>query len=162
PNGVDGNEVSPLRRPIVTAKVTVDQLKDNLLSMRLKAKATMMTRELVVVASRESGPAVAPLNKEARQEALYPSAMFDLQSAEVKRWIKSNGLNRAKSESEIDFARRVFEAICKKYSHGYNLEVTPIWHTDTKSAISIDQWRASLVSTKKEAHSAGLSVLFVS
>ncbi|HMF12080.1 MAG TPA: transglutaminase-like domain-containing protein [Gemmataceae bacterium] len=163
PNGVDGNELSPLRRPIASTKVTFDQLKDNLLPIRVRVKATLVARELVTVTSRGQAPPVAPLKKPDRQAALYPSAMFDFQSAEVKRWMKANSLSRGKTEAEIDFARRVYTAIVKKYSHGYMKENTIIWQSDpAKREISIDQWRASLVSTKKEAHSAGLSVLFVS
>src|SRR5262249_50694240 len=120
------------------------------------------SRNLVAASSREGAPPVAALKKPERQTALYPSAMFDYQSAEVQRWIKPNKLNRSKSESDIDFARRVFSTISNKYEHGYQAEKTIIWNADPKKGIPFDQWRASLVAAQKKSHSAGSAVLFVS
>jgi hypothetical protein len=118
PSGVAGKELSPLHRPIMTARVPAKgSAKEKGLVVRVTYQATLRSRKLVPLGQTEKAPAVAPLTDTERRNYLAPSKTINFKEKSFQKWLDEHALRRAKGEADIAFARRVFLHIQKSFTY---------------------------------------------
>lgn len=113
-------DMSPLKRTLLRAIVPVrsQELRRGI-TFAVHIEANLIARRLV---SRENGKSVSTakeLTALERRLALRPTRQFDYSSQSLRGWIADHKLVRAPAEGEVDFARRVFQAIVKGYEYEY-------------------------------------------
>ncbi|HWA97086.1 MAG TPA: hypothetical protein VG713_01275, partial [Pirellulales bacterium] len=84
-------------------------------TISIEYQATLWTRRLVPVYSRDALFAVTPLDEATRKLYLAPTYLLDYQSQPFQAWLDRNQLRRDRNQSEIDFGRRVFTVIVRQY-----------------------------------------------
>lgn len=120
PRGEITVDQSPLKQSILrirSAVRTTDQLKATALSVRIDAD--LYSRRLIHRKENQASEAVPVLADPDRALFLRQSAHFNYQSAEVTRWMNDQHLQPKPGESEIDFARRVFQFIARNFQYEY-------------------------------------------
>jgi transglutaminase-like putative cysteine protease len=144
PAGGAVTEKSPLARPVIRVRVPA-RTKEQKTKLKLTVtyQATLHSRRLK---PGEPAKEVLPLSAADRKHFLADMGDIDHKSDDLKAWLRENGLNRADGESDVDFARRVFQAIRtgSKYEYRPN-----------------DPRRASAVCVSGRSDCGGLSNLFV-
>jgi len=145
PGGKAVEELSPLRRPLLVARVP-GRGNEKAVNVRLRYDATLHARKLVPLAPGTEPPAVAPLKAAERGAALRPSKTIDFEAPAFQKWLDAAGLRKAKDEGEVDFARRVFVHIRKGYAYEYKPDM---------------KREATAVCQAKGTDCGGMSVLFV-
>jgi transglutaminase-like putative cysteine protease len=131
PPGVAGKELSPLHRPIITARVPAKgTAKEKGIVVRVTYQATLRSRKLVPLRPTEQPPAVAPLTDTERRNYLAPSKTINFKDKPFQKWLDEHALRRAKGETDIAFARRVFLHIQKSFTYKF-----PTGHDGTASAV---------------------------
>lgn len=146
-DGTAGTELSPLKRPIILAKVTVkDKKEQTRLHYTATYQATLLERKLVPLAKGKQPPKVDPLTDAERKWYLAPTTTFyDYETKAFRDWLDKHELHIKPRETEVDFARRSFLVIYDSF--GYEI------HTDIRSA--------SAVCKAGKSQCGGLSTLFV-
>jgi transglutaminase-like putative cysteine protease len=113
-------ELSPLKQPIMRARIPVRNTKlsrEVLLETRMDAK--LYSRQLIQRIGKKPEDSAAPLAARDRQLFLRRTSQFDYTSRTFQKWANSNDLVRARTEGEVDFARRVFLRIAKDFEYEY-------------------------------------------
>jgi transglutaminase-like putative cysteine protease len=111
-------ELSPLQRAVLWGRADAPP-HAQAASMRLVYEATLYSRHLV------PGPAttpVAPLSGTERPLDLRPSETIDYQTNAFRQWLDQNALHRESSESDLDFAKRVYQTIHKNFHYRYDID----------------------------------------
>jgi transglutaminase-like putative cysteine protease len=113
-------ELSPLKQPVMRARIPVRNTKltrEVLLKTRLDAR--LYSRHLIQRIGKTPEDSAAPLAARERQLFLRRTSQFDYTSRTFQGWVRTNDLVRAKTEGEVDFARRVFLRIAKNFEYEY-------------------------------------------
>lgn len=136
-----GREVLRLRVPV---KPGSEQEKR--LASSVKYEAVLFSRRLE---RREEAPAAtAPsLSRRERDDALRKTPLFDYRSPQLQAWLDEHDLQRRDEEQEVDFARRVFQAVVRNTEYDYKSEMSR---------------EASHVCTAGSSDCGGMAVLFCS
>jgi transglutaminase-like putative cysteine protease len=120
PGGAAAKELSPLRRPVLAARVPVRQKdQETTLSIRVTYEATLRSRRLKPLAADAAPPKVEPPDKREREAALAALGEIDHKSEAVQAWLKGRKLRREEGEADVDFARRVFRDIRAGFRYEY-------------------------------------------
>lgn len=85
-------------------------------SVRVYTGAQLFSRKLVRGTTPQK---VSPLTEIDRKLALRPTDFYDYENASVKALIREKGLVRKRGEGEVDFGRRVFQAIARNFRYEY-------------------------------------------
>ena len=111
-------ELSPLQRAVLWSRADAPP-NAQAASMRLVYEATLYARHLV------PGPPTAPvpvLSDTERPLDLRPSETIDYQTDTFRQWLDQNALHRDSSESDLDFAKRVYQTIHKNFHYRYDTD----------------------------------------
>jgi Transglutaminase-like superfamily len=147
PNGRDANELSELRRPILLGRVPVRGGElEKAVNIKVVYKAELLSRKLVPLDKDEKPPEVNPLNNADRKAALGNSDILNFADPKFQEWLDTNAFRKGRSESELEFARRVFLKIKKDWTYEYKAEMDR---------------RASTVCKLGKSDCGGLSALFI-
>lgn len=147
PNGKEDRESSRLQRPVVyTKERAISAEQKTRFQYVVTYRAQLHRRKLVPVTEGAKTPVVAPLDASKRRLYLAPTTFYDFKDAGFKNWLKKNDLKIKSNESQVDFARRVFETIFNNFSY---------------EALQASDHRASAVCQSGRSHCGGLSALFV-
>ncbi len=156
PNGRKVSELSPLKRPVLQARLTPSVASSEPgFAMRLECDAALFSRKLV-----KSREALKPNGTTVETKALRPTlspteknlasgkrGLVETTSPKLLDWIDSRKLARRESEGEIDYARRVFITIVRDYDYEFTNHMN--WHLDS-------------ICTRQKSDCGGLCLLFVS
>jgi transglutaminase-like putative cysteine protease len=146
PAGKDAEDRSPLRRPLLVARVPVkNQQNAKGIAFQVRYRATLMARELV---PRRAGVPVvpaAPLAPQEREAYLAATDYMNWRSDEFQEWLDGARLRRGPGEGEVDFARRAFQFVRGHFSYFF--------------APDLDR-HASAVCKAGRSDCAGLSLLY--
>ena len=141
-------ELSEFGRSVLLAHVPVKGTKGrDALTIRVEYEATLRVRRLE---RREPGTppaAVAPLGPRDRRPALASGHHFDFESPAFQGWLDEPSPRRAPGEEDVDFARRVFVEIKKRFRH--------VWARDMDRL-------ASHICAASRSDGGGLAIVFVS
>jgi transglutaminase-like putative cysteine protease len=147
PDAVVIADASPLRQPLYCARVPAasPELRRGIV-FAMDIDASLFARRLV--AQREPAP---PAGQEALREpqralALRVTSQFDYPSQRVQAWLTGRRLSRQDREGEVDYARRVFQAIAGSFEYDYRGE---------------QNRSASYVAAAGKSDCGGLAALFV-
>ena len=114
-------ELGPLKRKLFTAGISPGtKAQRTTLSVQVKYKADLLSRQLVPMAKP---PPVAPLGRLEHDESLLPSKKLDFDSPKFQHWLDTARLRPADSESELDYASRVFRWIRANCSYEYKSDM---------------------------------------
>jgi transglutaminase-like putative cysteine protease len=141
-------ETSPLHRKLLRVKVQSPGAGAvHEVNYSISFDAILLPRILV----KGKPPALlaepVPLTETERKLALRPTTQLDYTSPAFTSWLDQNHLQRAEKEGEVDFARRVYEAIGKNISY-------ELWTGHISE-------RASFVCTISKGTCGGFSNVFV-
>ncbi|HWA99678.1 MAG TPA: transglutaminase domain-containing protein [Pirellulales bacterium] len=118
PPGKPGYDLSPEHRPILFAEVPVKDPKPGQgCSVAVRYEATLFARRLIAVPPGQRAIAVPLLTEEERTTYLAPTSILDFESDAFQKWLDDHRLRRASSEDEVDFGRRVFQAMIGQYTY---------------------------------------------
>jgi transglutaminase-like putative cysteine protease len=110
-------EKSPLRRPILAARVSAREADETQgVTVEVDAEATLYSRKLVPGAPAKE---VAPLDAEERRLALAKTPTEDFTDPGFLAWLQRNRLIRGGKETDIDFAQRAFLTIKRGSTYLY-------------------------------------------
>ncbi len=148
PQAVNATDASPLRQPLicVRAPATSPDLRHAIV-MRIDVDATLIARRLVAASATAQVAARDALPEAQRTLALAATSQFDFRNNGLKAWLAQRGLIRATQEGDVDFARRVFQAITRNFLYDYRGE---------------QDRTASHVAAAGKSDCGGLAALFVS
>lgn len=139
-------EKSPLRRPVLTARVPAREAEEAQgVTVAVTTEATLYRRKLVAGAPTEK---VAPLDAEERVLALAKTPTEDFTDPAFLGWLQRSRLMRGSNETDVEFAARAFLAL--KHASAY-LYTGPF-----------QVRQASKVCTALRTDCGGFAVLFVS
>jgi transglutaminase-like putative cysteine protease len=141
PAGRPGNELSPLKRPLLVSRVPA---RGNAIHTELSIEATLYSRHLVPRSARDSAT-VADLTPEATRQFTRTSETMDFESKAFRDWMVRNELRRASEESDLAFAWRGFQLLKLGFQY------------DSRPGIV----RASQVCQAGRSDCGGLSCLYV-
>ena len=118
-------EKSDEAREVMVAQVPVKSTAEKTaIAIEVTYEATLYSRELKPLKLGETRPRVAPLDDAERK--LYLAATPDLNYADAKyqKWLAAGNLKRGPKETDVDFARRLFEQIrgSGKYEYGGKMD----------------------------------------
>lgn len=108
--------------------------------------ATLRSRHLKPLEPGQKPPEVGPLTEHGKMLYLANYGDFDHDSEALHKWIAARQLKRHKDEGEVEYARRVFQAIKKNFTYQYRPD--------------LDR-HASAVCQAGRSDCGGLSALFV-
>ncbi len=146
PEGKETEDLSPLRRPLLLARVAANREQRTNIVVEVHYEATLRSRRLVPLKEGEEAPRVPPLTDEERKHALRASKTLDFEAKAFQQWLDAQDLRRPPGEGEIAFARRVFQYITRHYTYQ--------WTEDMKR-------EATALCRAQASDCGGLSVLFV-
>ena len=135
-------EESCLKRPVLRIHLSAGTQYLQCLPVRAEFSATLNETRLLAGAPQKPVPA---LSASERAHNLMPTYSLDYKSETFQNWLKANELFKRPSESDLDFAWRVFLCVKSKYRY--------FWSQ------SLDR-RNSKVCLKYRADCAGLSYLY--
>ncbi len=148
PGGALVEELSPMHRPLLTARVPAEGWEQRfVVSARAEYRATLMGRRLMVRQPGEPAPDVPPLKADERRAALTRSKTFDFDSPAFRKWLDAEHLSREASEGQVDYARRVFLVIKRKFAYEFAEKMNR---------------QASHICTVERSDCGGLSIAFAS
>jgi transglutaminase-like putative cysteine protease len=121
PQGSIFIDLSPRHQPLFRARIqAAAPLGDREITFQLLFDAELFSRRLVQTGSGCSGGRlVEQLANEERWLSLRPTGQFDYPAKSLQMWSAARGLVRGSDEGEIDFARRVFQAITVSFHYEY-------------------------------------------
>ncbi len=112
------HELGALGRSLLFARVPVKGAKwRDGLTVRVEYEATLPVRRLERRKPGTVAALVAPLNPRERRAALAVGHQFDFQSSVFQGWLDEHNLRRVSGEEEVDFARRLFVEIKKRFRY---------------------------------------------
>ena len=117
------------------------------LTIRVEYEATLLAHRLERRKPGTPAPRVAPLNARDRRAALVEGHQFDFRSPAFQGWLDEHQLRRGPDEEEVDFARRVFVEIKKRFHFVYSNQMDRL---------------ASHVCEASRSDVGGLAIVFVS
>lgn len=147
PSTADAVELSPLKRPMILARlpVVMGSEQEQKLQLRVDIQAKLTGRHLVTRQPSTKYAKPSPLTAAEREAFLSATKWQDHQSPEFQKWITDQDLLRTTDEGEIDFARRVFLSIRNGFDYAYPPPVDR---------------SASLTCASKSSDCGGLSTVF--
>jgi len=120
PGGTSAKELSPLKRPVLTARVPARQKDlESALPIRVTYVATLRSRKLKPLAGGTDPPKVEAPGDREREAALAARGEIDSKSEAVQAWLRERKLRREQDESDVDFARRVFLDLRANFRYEY-------------------------------------------
>jgi transglutaminase-like putative cysteine protease len=148
PKAIGMKEKSPLHRAVSRLRMTA-KTPEQKTSFELKAvyEASLRSRHLRPLTAGQETPAVADLTQVERRNALLALGNIDHDDTDFRRWMKSESFIRETSESDVEFARRVFLNIRSQFAYEYKED---------------KDRHASKVCQSKKSDCGGLSSVFVS
>jgi len=113
-------DLSPLKRPLLMARVPVrSKEQESSIALRVTYEATLLSRKLKPLAAGAVVPRVEPIADRAREAALAALGEIDYKSEVFQAWLAERKLRRARGETDLAFARRVFLDIRAAYRYEY-------------------------------------------
>jgi transglutaminase-like putative cysteine protease len=129
PNGKPSFDLSADHRPILMARISAlgGGGRDKEITVHVKYEATLRSRRLVPIkrggGGRGGSQASEALPDQTRQAALELGGLFDGKTEFLRKWSREHQLARRESESDVDFARRVFVAMKRDFTYDYKSEM---------------------------------------
>lgn len=120
PNGKNAEELSR-KRPIVSARIPA-RTKELQKAVRIEIKYEVMLQSRRLVPAAQPAK-IADLTKAERDSALAAGGQYDFNAPAFKSWLAASKLERAKTEAELDFARRAFLDIKKRFTYEYRSDL---------------------------------------
>ncbi|WP_406700516.1 transglutaminase-like domain-containing protein [Singulisphaera sp. Ch08] len=146
PGGNPTWDLSPGNRPLLVSRIAASSHENfNSISARAHYHSTLLSRHLYRRRAGEEATDAIPLGAEERRRALAKGGTYELDAPEFRRWISAESLPMNPSESEIDYARRVFLTIKQSFTYEYRE--------------TMDR-RLSRVCAVRRSDCGGLSILF--
>lgn len=109
PGGAPARDFSEGGRGLLSARIPAGGSNPrNELDVLVEYEATLVARVLKKLKPGRSAPVVAALDARTRRLELASGRYMDFQSKAFQKWLDARGLRRKPSESDVDFARRVF------------------------------------------------------
>lgn len=143
--GKEDREISPLGRPILSARVPVKEASlQQGITVQVHYQATLYARHLI--AGRATKP-VPPLASDARRSSLISTSTLDFEAPAFQTWLDKNRLRRRKNERAIAFAHRVYRQLATRYTYRY---------------VPTQDRRASSICQESSTDCGGLSFLYTS
>ena len=146
PTAVALKDRSALGRPLLALKVPAKtpELK-TAINVLVTYEATLRSRVLTELEPDMKAPKVVALSAGDRKKALAATAKLDFETPVFKKWLADQKLIREPKETDIDFARRTFEAL-----------------RDVKFTLAANMDRkASSVALAKKSDDSGMAILYV-
>ena len=113
-------ELSPLARNLLETRIPGPPSNLHSTELNHEFEISLASRKLVLhPPSNILSKVVPPLPAAERALALRRDKFFDYHHREVRAWTQRHGLVRSPRESEIDFARRVYQKITGNVSYHY-------------------------------------------
>jgi Transglutaminase-like superfamily len=141
-------ELSDMGRSVLLAHVPVKGTKGrDALTIRVEYEATLRVRRLERREPGTPAAAVTLLSQRERRPALVGGHQFDFESPAFQSWLDEHQLRRRSGEEDVDFARRVFVEIKKRFRH--------VWARDMDRL-------ASHICAASRSDGGGLAIVFVS
>ena len=147
PDGLPYQDLEEPHRALMRSRTKARDDQRSAFSGRLEYRASLASRRLVEREPGKNYPSPEPLAGAARARWLASGGLFDFTSSDFRRWQRDTGLGRASSESDVDFARRVFLTLRRRLRYEY--------HDD------MDR-HASHIAQNAAGDCGGMSVLFAS
>jgi transglutaminase-like putative cysteine protease len=120
PGGEPYRELSPRGRNILRALVPAsNESLQHRVQVKVEYSGNLAGRRLV---RREAGKSYLeiPVPSDAERSAsLAESDIYDFKSADFRSWIAKNGLQRGRTEIDVDYARRVYLKLEQQVSYEY-------------------------------------------
>lgn len=113
-------EKSDEAREVIVAQVPVKAAAEKTsVGIEVTYDATLYARQLRPLKPGETPPKVAAISTEERKRYLAATPDLDFNDSKFQKWLGAGSLNRVEKESDVEFARRVFELIRGKgtYEH---------------------------------------------
>ncbi len=146
PSGKTTQENGPLERTDLLTGVVSE--KTSSIRYVVSYEAVLHNRKLVPVSRRSNRNNVKELSEEERTLWLKSDDNFyDFEETAFQNWLDTNRLRKSSTETDLNFAPRVFETIKSKYEYG----------ADQNAKLN-----ASAICKTEKAHCGGQSTLFVS
>lgn len=143
---VDEFSVNP-RKFFVSRFPVRDNKSKTGLTIQITYEGILFSRQLTPVSGETNPPKVIELTAAERKAYLRENELNNFTDPDFKKWLTAKKLEKEKSESDLDFARRVFLAIKSTFKYEYTSKM------DRK---------ATSVCQAGQSDCGGMSVLFVS
>lgn len=146
PSGAATRESGPLKRAILsTGLVNGNETR---IQYEVRYHAVLHSRKLIPASRNSIRNNFNDLTgKERRLWLRSDESFYDFEEKSFQEWLDLNRLHRATDESDLNFARRVFDCIKSSFEYGADKDANQ---------------NASAVCNTKKAHCGGQSTLFVS
>jgi transglutaminase-like putative cysteine protease len=141
------SELSPLHQHVLRAQMPVksDALKSKV-HLQVTYKADLYSRNLVQLPADAKAPVVA-LDAKMQAHFLATTDLINFKDKAFQKWLDQHKLRKGASESDVDFARRVYLVITKGFTYEYK--------------DSMDR-HATVVCQAGKSDCGGLAIVFVS
>ncbi|MEI8375074.1 MAG: transglutaminase domain-containing protein [Planctomycetota bacterium] len=128
PKGIIVREGSPLKRPVILARIT-DGRKE--VHTVLTIQATLMSRRLRALTPGQKAPEVPELSPESFKNQTCSTMTLDFTSKPFQAWMTGAGMKRHNGETDMAFARRVFAYI----KHHFRYQWPTPEHTASRTCV---------------------------
>lgn len=120
PDGTPARDYSDAGRALLVARVPGDAPSaQNGLDILVEYEATLVARKLAKLRPGDPHPEIASLDPKTRRTELAAGRSMDFGSKLFQKWLDDRGLRRKASESDVDFARRVFLQVKSEFQYEY-------------------------------------------
>jgi transglutaminase-like putative cysteine protease len=148
PTGKQVDEFSANPRKFFVSRFPVrDKAAKTEMTIQLTYEGTLFSRQLTPVTGEMNLPKVKELTAAERKAYLRENELNNFTDPDFKKWLTAKKLEKDKSESDLDFARRVFLTIKSTFKYEYTSKM------DRK---------ATSVCQAGQSDCGGMGVLFVS
>lgn len=146
PDAETVHDLSARRQPLLRWRTLAgkDGAEASSMEWKLEIRAGLFSRRL---AEGKGAKSVAGLSESERLLSLRPTREFDYRADAVEAFAKNHELARKKDEGEVDFGRRVFQAVVRNHTYHY---------------VGDQDRRASAVLRAGKSDCGGLAIVFAS
>ncbi len=148
PVGKGTDELSVEGRKVLFARVTPkDKNSKTDLTVNVTHEGTLHSRHLMPAPADKKLPNVPELTANEKKHYLRDNELHNFTSDDFKKWLKAKKLEKGKTESDLDYARKVFLEIKSTFKYEYTSSMNRI---------------ATNVCRDGKSDCGGMSILFVS
>jgi transglutaminase-like putative cysteine protease len=147
PAGVELADLSQLRQPVINSLAkSKTAAEKHMMTASLRIEATLMARQLTPYVPGARRPAVPALADAESKGYTAATSQINFADKTFQKWLDQHKLRRNKQEPDVDFARRVFDAMRANFTY-----VSPYLHDGNAAAVC----------QTGQGDANGLSVVFV-
>jgi transglutaminase-like putative cysteine protease len=120
PKGESVMERGDFKRPLFLVRIPAKTVTlSEGFQVRVIYEATLYTRKLIPLAADAKSPPVPDLPEKVRKSALAAAGDVDHETPAFRAWLKEEKLTRQPKETDLDFARHSFLALCGKFKYEF-------------------------------------------